>query len=276
MLRKWYFAINDAGLPHFDRCIRAAVKSAQANTRLKPICLYSGDGAPFINEIERDGVQVIRWKPSLAAAIASTENANGWHKGIATGANLRLDIPLIEKTDPYVLYTDCDVLFLRHPKLEPKPEFFAAAPENDPNDWSFANTGVLIINVENMRRDHADLTAFAAPRLNTFGPKGHGTYDQGILNAYYEGRWSHLPLEMNWKPYWGWNPNASIVHFHGPKPQFIEAILSGKGDVPKVYENIYAKSPEGSQRYLELFHQVEKRSKAANWLMSLRSAVFPV
>jgi lipopolysaccharide biosynthesis glycosyltransferase len=268
-LRKWYFAINDAGIPHFDRCIRVALKSAKSNTKLQPICLYSGNGAPFIDEIARMGATVIRHKPSLSEAIANTENANGWHKNIATGANLRLDIPIIEKADPFVLYTDCDVMFLRHPKVDEAPQYFAAAPEHDKTNWSYANTGVMIINVENMRRDHAALMDFATPRLNTFGPLGKGTYDQGILNAYYAGRWSKLPLTMNWKPYWGWNPEASIVHFHGPKPQFIEALLDGK-DVPKVYRGLFARNPEGVRRYLDAFQKVEGRSSMADWLLSLR------
>jgi hypothetical protein len=115
------------------------------------------------------------------------------------------------------------------------------------------------------------ISDFRQPRMLT----GSGMRCFSALESGKDLRWSRLPLEMNWKPYWGWNPDASIVHFHGPKPQFIEAILSGKGEVPKVYQNIYAKSPEGSQRYLELFQQVEKRSRTVNWLMSLRSVVSP-
>jgi lipopolysaccharide biosynthesis glycosyltransferase len=258
-LRRWYFAINDAGIPHFDRCIRVALKSAKANTRLEPICIYSGNGAPFIDEIRRMGATVIRHKSSLADAIANTENANGWHKNIATGANLRLDIPIIEKKDPFVLYTDCDVMFLKHPKVDEAPEYFAAAPEHDKTNWSFANTGVMVINVENMRRDHSALIDFAAPRLNTFGPLGKGTYDQGILNAYYARRWSRLPLEMNWKPYWGINPNASIIHYHGPKPQFVEAIHEGR-DVPPVYRSLHARDPNAYRTLLDQFLAIEQSS----------------
>lgn len=27
-----------------------------------------------------------------------------------------------------------------------------------------------------------------------------------------------LPIEYNWKPYWGINGNAKLIHFHGMKP----------------------------------------------------------
>ena len=30
--------------------------------------------------------------------------------------------------------------------------------------------------------------------------------------------WDRLRPELNWKPYWGENAQARIVHFHGPKP----------------------------------------------------------
>lgn len=260
-LKHWYFATNDAGIRHFDRCIRVAVKSARKNTDLKPICLYSGDGNPFIDQLAADGVEVVKHKSRLLDAINATENANGWHRDIATGANLRLDIPLIEKTEKFVLYTDCDVMFLRHPEMSSEPEFFAAAPEDRPDNWKYVNTGVMIINVESMRKEHAALVEYAAPRLNQLTLMGGGTYDQGILNSYFKRRWSRLPLEMNWKPYWGVNPNASIIHFHGPKPQFIEAIVAGEQQgVPQVYRNIFSKNPEGSLHYLRRFQDMEPPS----------------
>ena len=28
-----------------------------------------------------------------------------------------------------------------------------------------------------------------------------------------------LPPRFNWKPYWGMDKDAVIVHFHGPKPE---------------------------------------------------------
>ena len=34
----------------------------------------------------------------------------------------------------------------------------------------------------------------------------------------YGPRWDRLRPELNWKPYWGENADAKIIHFHGPKP----------------------------------------------------------
>lgn len=257
-LRRWYFCLNDNGIPHFDRCIRVAVGTARQHTKLEPICLYSGRDHPFVDEMQARGVTVIRHQSSLSEAIGVTEDANGWDKRIATGANLRLDIPLIEDRDAFVLYTDCDVMFLEHPKLDTVPEFFAAAPEGEADNWSFANTGVMTLNVAALREKHSAMIDFARPRLNTFGPLGKGTYDQGILNAYFAGRWDRLPLSMNWKPYWGTNHAASIVHFHGPKPQFVEAIVSANDEhVPQVYKDLYQRAPGAYGEYLSMFHRAE-------------------
>ena len=43
-----------------------------------------------------------------------------------------------------------------------------------------------------------------------------------------------LPDELNWKPYWGLNSNAEIVHFHGPKPSLVLEFLT-KSDVKSLF-----------------------------------------
>lgn len=260
MLRKWYFAFNDRGVAQFERCIKVAVATARRHTRLEAICLYDGEDVPLLGWLQANGVKVVRHRSTLREAIDATPDTSNWKKVVATGAVLRLDIPLLEQDEAFVLYTDCDVMFTQHPAMAEAPEFFACAPEHDPENWSYCNTGAMIINVENMRREHAAISRFAAPRLSEIRQLGRGTYDQGILNAHFEGRWSRLPLTLNWKPYWGYNPDAAIVHFHGPKPKFLEAIVAGKADtVPPVYKVLYDKSPEGCDRYLELFQNEEKK-----------------
>jgi hypothetical protein len=43
-------------------------------------------------------------------------------------------------------------------------------------------------------------------------------FDQGALNEFYGPSREVLGREYNWKPHWGVDENAVIVHFHGPKP----------------------------------------------------------
>ena len=65
-------------------------------------------------------------------------------------------------------------------------------------------------------------------RQNNFYSKKHQSYDQSMLNRTFQGQWEPLQAEMNWRPFQGINPSASIVHFHGPKPHRVAAILAGQ------------------------------------------------
>jgi hypothetical protein len=49
--------------------------------------------------------------------------------------------------------------------------------------------------------------------------------------------WDDLPLELNWKTYWGLNRDAAILHFHGPKPYNRAAL---REEVPFMHRHIYS------------------------------------
>ena len=108
-----------------------------------------------------------------------------------------------------------------------RPEVLAAAPEFQPTNWTCFNAGVMVINVERLRADHARFERYLREHL---AARTYGFHDQIAYNDFYRRRWSRRPVEMNWKPYWGWNPAAQIVHFHGPKLGAIGAILDGRWD----------------------------------------------
>ena len=63
-------------------------------------------------------------------------------------------------------------------------------------------------------------------KLEAHLPNETGIFDQGYLNDVCWDDFEVLPLEYNWKPYWGTNDNAIIVHFHGLKPGG-DDVLSG-------------------------------------------------
>ena len=51
-----------------------------------------------------------------------------------------------------------------------------------------------------------------------FGVYGPG--DQGAFNMFYAGQFEvRLWPSWNWKPYWGYQSDAKLLHFHGPKPR---------------------------------------------------------
>ena len=55
-------------------------------------------------------------------------------------------------------------------------------------------------------------------KLESGIPNSIGLFDQGYLFEVSARQYEKLPIEFNWKPYWGYNPDARILHFHGIKP----------------------------------------------------------
>ncbi len=250
MIRKWYFAVNESGARGiYDRLIRAAVRSCRANTGLQPVCLYDGGDIPLLDWLAAHGVTVIRHRVSIAEAIDRCPVKTGWDAETARGAYLRIDLPLVETEDEFVLYTDTDVLFLSDLGETPKPDLFACAPESDAAHWGYVNTGAMVVNVPAMRREHAAFAAFAAANIDRLHQGGAGIYDQAAYNAFFAGRWSRLPLDLNWKPYWG-IARPRIVHFHGPKPMHIDAILRGAHDLPPVLHELVEQDRMASAYWL--------------------------
>jgi hypothetical protein len=98
-LSEWYIAVSGASLTNdglYADCIRAAVVSANLkNTRLVPNLIYDGEENQFIDEIRSFGVNVIWHK-------TTTDKPNDPHFiRVASGAFLRIDIPILEKDDEF-------------------------------------------------------------------------------------------------------------------------------------------------------------------------------
>ena len=72
---------------------------------------------------------------------------------------------MLEEDDPFVLYTDFDVVFLRDVPLPPRPpRYIACAPEFRPDGWHYFNSGVMVMNVANMRRGFPEFLRSAKHR----------------------------------------------------------------------------------------------------------------
>lgn len=206
--------------------LEVSLKSASQNTTLDLYALYDGPDSGRCYELLKNyHVSIIKhrfsheycldrlypddWKIRNFGKIDS-------NKKIA-GTFMRLDIPFIENEDEYVLYTDIDVMFLSDIKANelPRPRFLAAGPEFEKTlNMNYFNAGVLVINVLNMKEKCQEI--FNA--MEQGNRQSTGLYDQGYLNQFCFHDMMPLPLEYNWKPYWGYNPNAKIIHFHGMKP----------------------------------------------------------
>jgi lipopolysaccharide biosynthesis glycosyltransferase len=181
----------------------------------------------------------------------------------AKGAYLRLEIPAIEQEDDYVLYTDTDVIFNSIDGLETiRPRILAIAPEFDPQDWINRNTGVMVVNVPALRSHLNPLRNFILEHLPDLS-----AHDQTAICRFFQGQWDQLPLEYNWKPYWGYSCSARIVHWHGPKPFHVEMILRGAIDnVPEIYNFLFNRNPLAYERYVQLARQIlRENSLPEDW-----------
>lgn len=268
-MTKWFFALSEASLGHADHdwenLIRAAVASARANTNLEPHFLYDGAPNAFTVELKSLGVTVVQHQVSYLGNIVERSHMIGkplhpMHQAIIAGAYLRTEIPRLDIPDEFVLYTDCDVIFESDPQIDRfRPAFFACAPQFDPNNFQEINSGVMVMNVPGMRQEFANFYHYIVNHYETFG-----AHDQDALREYYNGRFDPLPCELNWKPYWGFNDAATIVHFHGPKPGAIRHLIEQPDyPVPEVWRTLYESHPDAYREYLRRWDTMLDKAKMA-------------
>ncbi len=223
---KWFFALNalTEHLAAYSDMVKVAVVSARRHTTLEPIFLYDGPRNALVEWLEANGVRVIERRTRIHDELAqlAAEKADPFILQCGAGAFLRLEIPslCVEQgwTDEEVLYTDCDIMFTADvadqlPGL--RGYFIGAAPEGEQHNPDFINSGVMLMRVPSLLQMEKPFWQFVhekLARMVTFG------WDQAAYQWFYRHGWKHLPLELNWKPYWGINDAARIIHFHGPKP----------------------------------------------------------
>jgi len=254
-VRKWYFASNQNALRNAFDLIQVAVISAKNHTDLKPVCLvedidFDRDLCPRLSWLRNSGVEVIRHNAEIfkdVEAIFGAERAKPFN-----GHWLRTDIPVIEYEDYFVLYTDIDVMFRSPLRFDSIPDFISCAPEHERDNWGYFNSGVMVMNLPALRATREEL--FETVRRNLFCCEGPYD-DQTILNICYRNRFSRLPLDMNWKPYWGFSESAKIVHFHGPKPSVVRYMLAGNRlDAMPIYHEMHDRNPQGYAAYMREFY----------------------
>jgi hypothetical protein len=252
---KWVFATNQASLESkredWPRLIRSAVNSARKNTTLVPFMIYDGSDSKFIRELRSLGVTIIQHRLSFYDLIVKYQAENkaedSHYLQVASGAYLRVDAPLLFPKDDFVLYTDCDVMFLKDPCLAAlQPAYFACAPERRRGDAKHINTGVMLMNIRRLREDHGAFCRFIEENYSSLV-----AFDQGAYISYYEGKNDLLSDEFNWKPYWGVDGDPAIVHFHGPKPRTALALLTNERfQINRPIRAIFEENPPAYEEFL--------------------------
>jgi len=246
---KWIFALDAGSVDSYGDFVRVAVLSARKHSSLAPICLFDGDECELTQWMGEQGVEIIHVRSRLYDSIVeiATRRQMPFWLQFAPGTFLRLEIPRLARergwNDEFVFYTDCDVMFAADPRplLEPlRPRFFAACPETFKDKPLHLNAGVMWMNVRAM-----DDPAFDAWLDRNLERCCEWQYDQTACRVFYHPlhrlawrlkvpyrlfyslmarlpvrswQWDDLPLELNWRPYWGENADASVIHFQGIKP----------------------------------------------------------
>lgn len=268
---KWFTATNESSLgeDQFFELLAAAVLSAQKNTSLDPHLLYEGDlQHERLRWLEQKGVTVVPHELSFRDEIEAYCRANGYGQDrvrVRTGAYLRSELPvaLMEDgiDDNFVLYTDCDVLFIRNPDLEDvAPENFAAYGhwEGGYTRYNFGgykhySSGVMVMNVKSMYEDSKKFIEFVLhDGYNVSRPQTRYWQDNLILhdqvayNLFYKGRIDDLGKKYNWNPSSGINKDAFIIHFNGMKwnqvKKFKKGTLEQSNPKLKKYRKMYESS----------------------------------
>lgn len=211
---------------YFDM-LKVTLISARRNTTLRLVCLYDGQvNDPIYNLLSEFDVEIIihelPYKQELMEIYPCEWMLKELGKEIEYnrifGTFMRMEIPIVETEEEYVLYSDLDVIFNNDILLEdlPRPCYLAAAPEfeQDINKMEYFNAGVLLINVQGMRLKYLKFIEMMKRRERN----KIGLFDQGYLNELCFEDMEILPIEYNWKPYWGINEKAKLIHFHGMKP----------------------------------------------------------
>jgi hypothetical protein len=226
----WFCALTEDS-PRFHQyaeMVMVAVYTARKFTSLRPHLIYDGKDNEFTAWLDRHGVKIIPHRSFLREELAKLgqREKNPYIEAAVSGAFLRVELPRLVPPSPagdIVFYTDCDVMFKDEvlPQLrEIHCEYFAVTPHARDSQDDIINSGVMLMNLAVLRRTADEFYQFIFEHLDEL--KGEA-WDQGAYYRFYRdanGRplWNWLPLELNWRPCWGDEGSARIIHFHGPKP----------------------------------------------------------
>jgi lipopolysaccharide biosynthesis glycosyltransferase len=253
---KLFLATNSMTVQSPKRLLlEASVKSAVQNTDFDIYVIFDGKKSELRLPSR---AKVIEHRHRCYETFSkSGRTAREGSLRVSSGAFLRTEIPYLMNQmgfdDQFCLYTDYDVLFCEGDYSEldrVEPEYFAAAPESDLSNWSYLNTGAMLMNVESLLKDDSKIVEYINGNFD-----GLRIWDQTLYNDLYKDKIDRLPLEFNWKTYWGINPAAKIVHFHGAKPRSVEP--AGRYGLPEI-QKLRERNIEGYEFYNSAFEEISR------------------
>lgn len=251
---KWFLTTNESSLNNetFFKQLQVAVMSATTRTNLVPHLIYDGEENEKLDWLKSNGVAILPYKLSIRREVSEWVLNNSKPEllpelvDVRTGAYLKTEIPIAIRQhgirDKYILYTDCDVIFMRDVDLQNyRPRYLAAFGIREGGysrfrigGWMHFNSGVLLMNVDGMQHESARFRNFVIENGGTtrrpkatFMQKNLFLSDQVALNLFYKGRIDQLDQIYNWNPTRGVAPDVRVVHFNGLKWTQWEDFLEG-------------------------------------------------
>lgn len=210
-MAKWYFCSNLRGLELGMESTEVALRSCLERTTLEPHLLYSGPDHAALEWLAARGVTIHRHELSFEQSLVDyygerfDRNSGHW---------LRLEIPLVEERDEFVLYTDLDVMFLTEPDTSARPRTIAGCPDLNNHEPVSFNSGVMMLNVHELRRQWPQLRSAICDLLR-IGSVGD-SHDQLFYAVAFATTREPLNPLLNHRVTQGVNPAAQIVHFQKP------------------------------------------------------------
>jgi hypothetical protein len=237
-------ALSVSGKPHLARIMQFCAICFGHNSVLPapasglvPVCMFVPDGSgkpdPLKVWMENKGVIVISHSPTWRDKIVAMNKNSPSHVRARSHLNedsnmivatfLRIDIPVLGIMDDHVLYADADILFRGEVLLEhfaPYKDYtLVMGTENAGDKTSCGNAGVILFDIQKLRETRKEFLHFLFDQRTTMEFDGWGPNDQGALTDFYGPPRNQVRVQswatFNWKPYWRYNPDAVIVHFHG-------------------------------------------------------------
>lgn len=210
------------------RLLKVAITSLKLNTTLEPVVIWDGQQDKTTGWLEDNNVPVIYHTLSFKDKITHFEFRKNmcqnhmidrmyryypyYNKTFIITESMRLDIPDLFPEDEYVLYCDCDVMFLKEPTISTFKSPLGASVR----DGEFFNNGVMVFNLPEYRKFHEKFKQFYIDSNYVF--EIGNTTTQGAYNTFFKNNVHDIGLDNNWHSFWGVNLEARIIHWCGPKP----------------------------------------------------------
>lgn len=216
------FAADDNYVPYMGVAIQSIIENANPKNRYEIFILTRGFSEIYtqtLASMQTSNVKIeqIDITKHFTESVTKDLHISGH---VTTAAYFRLLIPQIFRKYDKIIYLDCDLVLTRDiaelfntdvsnyymaairdiglvatSEKYPDTEYFCGTL-GLPSVTEYFNSGVLVYNLSEMRKDHIDCDAITTMRTLTT-PRFH---DQCILNKICKGHVKYL--DMNWN-YWG-------------------------------------------------------------------------